>query len=364
MIGTMPVPLESRKAAESFRTALLAWYDTHGRTLPWRVKSTQQHADPYHVWLSEVMLQQTTVPAVIPYFGKFVDKWPSVHDLAAAPDDAVMAAWAGLGYYARARNLLKCARIVSAELGGRFPSELEALKKLPGIGDYTAAAIAAIAFDRVATVIDGNVDRVVARHCAIETPLPAGKAEIRTHATALYEAGNPTRPGDFAQAMMDLGALICTPKSPKCALCPVSATCAGRLRGVAAELPRKAPKKVRPKRYGYVYWIEREDGAVLLEKRPGRGLLGGMTGFPTSDWGDHISAIKLRDNTTMMDGVMVRHVFTHFELTLYGVRAGANHSQSNDYFWVSATDVETTTANMPSLFRKFYRMVAATHGKD
>lgn len=362
MTGTMPVPLKSRKAAESFRAALLSWYDTHGRTLPWRVKNAGQLADPYHVWLSEVMLQQTTVPAVIPYFGKFVDKWPSVHDLAAAPDDAVMAAWAGLGYYARARNLLKCARVVSAELNGCFPSGVEDLKKLPGIGDYTAAAIAAIAFDRVATVIDGNVDRVVARYCAIETPLPAGKADIRTHATALYEGGKVTRPGDFAQAMMDLGALICTPKTPKCALCPVAATCAGRLRGVAADLPRKAPKKVRPKRYGYVYWIERADGAVLLEKRPGRGLLGGMTGFPTSDWVDHISAIKLRDNATMMDGVAVRHVFTHFELTLYGVRLSESDGKIEDgRFW---SWPDAVVEAMPSLFRKFYRLVAVAHGKD
>jgi A/G-specific adenine glycosylase len=270
--------------------------------------------DPYRVWLSEVMLQQTTVPAVIPYFHRFTVLWPTVTALAGADDAAVMAEWAGLGYYARARNLLKCARVVAGEHRGAFPDTTEALRALPGIGPYTAAAIAAIAFGRAETVVDGNVERVVARLHAVETPLPAAKAELAAHAAALTPR---ERPGDHAQAMMDLGATICTPRAPACGICPVMGWCAARRAGIAADLPRKAPKKAKPVRAGTVYVVRRRDGAVLLETRPETGLLGGMLGFPGTDWREEApeAAPPLPAHWRALPGE-VRHTFTHFHLRL------------------------------------------------
>jgi A/G-specific adenine glycosylase len=317
------------------------------------------------------MLQQTTVPAVIPYFGKFVDKWPTVQDLAAAADDDVMQAWAGLGYYARARNLLKCARVVTEQHGGHFPQSYEALIALPGIGDYTAAAILAIAFNVPATVIDGNVDRVVARYFAVSEPLPDSKPLIRRHATFLFEEQDGCgRPGDFAQAMMDLGATICTPRSPDCRLCPVASGCEGFKGGMAASLPAKRPKKIPPRRAGYVYWIINCKGDVLLEKRPVKGLLGGMTGLPTTEWVDwpdvadkwpeisHISAIKTCKTLGMGDAVVVRHVFTHFRLELRGVFLHApvsGFSLPEGLFWAPLSSI--AKIGFPTVFKKFVRLV-------
>ncbi|RDC69906.1 A/G-specific adenine glycosylase [Rhodovulum sp. 12E13] len=294
--------------------ALRAWYDGHARDLPWRVPPGAGHrADPYRVWLSEVMLQQTTVAAVIPYFHRFTALWPTVAHLAAAEDAAVMAEWAGLGYYARARNLLKCARTVAAELGGAFPDTAEGLRALPGIGPYTAAAIAAIAFDRPETVVDGNVERVMARLHAVETPLPAAKPVLAAHAAALTPQ---ERPGDHAQAVMDLGATICTPRSPACGICPVMRWCRARAAGLAAELPLKAPKRAKPTRLGLVYVARRADGAVLLETRPDGGLLGGMLGFPCTDWAEARPPEAPPLTAEWRASGEVRHTFTHFHLRL------------------------------------------------
>ena len=299
--------------------ALLEWYDRHARVLPWRVGPADHRAgirpDPYRVWLSEIMLQQTTVAAVKDYFNRFTTLWPTVEALAGAEDATVMGEWAGLGYYARARNLLKCARVVTDELGGQFPDTVDALQKLPGIGPYTAGAIAAIAFDRPAVVVDGNVERVMARLFDIHTPLPAAKPELTERAAALTPQ---TRPGDHAQAVMDLGATICTPRRPACGLCPWRDGCLGRLNGTAAELPKKTPRKPKPIRFGTVYIARRIDGALLLETRPDKGLLGGMLGWPGSDWTkgttpDHQPPIRAEWKTLPTEA---RHTFTHFHLRL------------------------------------------------
>ena len=297
---------------------LLDWYDAHARVLPWRVAPADHAAgvrpDPYRVWLSEVMLQQTTVAAVRDYFHRFTARWPSVGDLAAADDAAVMAEWAGLGYYARARNLLKCARVVAGDHGGRFPDTEAGLLTLPGIGPYTAAAIAAIAFDRPAAVMDGNVERVMARLFAVTDPLPGCKPLLKTHAADLTPHH---RPGDHAQAVMDLGATICTPRNPACGICPLRAPCAARAQGIAADLPRKSPKKPVPTRHGLIYLVRRTDGAILLETRAPSGLLGGMLGFPTTDWADTPPPEAPPLDTPWHDpGLEVRHTFTHFHLRL------------------------------------------------
>ena len=297
--------------------ALLAWYDVHARVLPWRVGPAERAAgvqpDPYRVWLSEVMLQQTTVAAVKEYFRRFTTLWPTVGALAAAEDAAVMGEWAGLGYYARARNLLKCARVVAGELGGRFPQDAEALMELPGIGRYTASAVASIAFDKPETVMDGNVERVVARLYDIHAPLPLVKRELYALAADLTPW---RRPGDHAQAMMDLGATICTPRSPACGICPLRDSCAARAAGTAADLPVKSEKKAKPVRLGYLYLARRSDGALLLERRPDRGLLGGMLGWPGSEWtGDPQDDPPLEADWQELTGE-VRHTFTHFHLIL------------------------------------------------
>jgi len=299
---------------ESLSGQLLTWYDAHARVMPWRVSPQDRAAgvrpDPYRVWLSEVMLQQTTVAAVKDYFHRFTARWPTVAALAAAEDAQVMGEWAGLGYYARARNLLKCARAVVADFGGRFPDTREELLTLPGIGPYTASAIAAIACDQPATVVDGNVERVISRLHLVETPLPAAKTEL----TALAARLTPmTRPGDYAQAVMDLGATICTPRSPACGICTWADACAARARGMQSDLPRKTPRPEKPTRHGTL-WLGHRDGAILLERRPDTGLLGGMLGIPGDGWdGQGGPAPAPADWQEIGE---VRHTFTHFHLIL------------------------------------------------
>ena len=298
--------------------ALLAWYDRSARVLPWR-QPPGIRADPYAVWLSEIMLQQTTVKAVIPFYRKFLARWPGVSDLAAADLNEVLAAWAGLGYYSRARNLHACARAVVERHGGNFPQNGAALLALPGIGAYTAAAIAAIAFDQPATAVDGNVERVVARLFAVREPLPGAKPEIKRLAATLTPA---RRAGDFTQAMMDLGATICAPRTPSCAICPLFGAClAARLR-VAASLPVKAPKKERPVRHGSAFVAIRADGAVLLRRRAPKGLLGGMLEVPSTEWlASPISRVSPNADAPFPAewrriGGTVSHTFTHFQLEL------------------------------------------------
>ncbi len=297
---------------------LLVWYDTHARALPWRLRV----ANPYKTWLSEIMLQQTTVAAVKDYFKKFIVLWPTVQHLAAASTEDVMKAWAGLGYYARARNLHACAKIVAAELKGIFPSSVEELQKLPGIGPYTSAAIAAIAFDMPAAAVDGNVERVISRYFAIEEPLPSSKPRIRKETELLVPQ---KRSGDFAQALMDLGATICTPKSPACNICPWTDECSGRIRGIAATLPRKAKKEKLPTRFGHIYWIENSKSEVLVRTRASKGLLGGMTEFPSSDWlRDKKPEFAAPFESEWQQSGLVEHTFTHFhlELTVWKTRTG------------------------------------------
>jgi len=338
--------------------ALLAWYDRHARVMPWRIGPADRAAglrpDPYRVWLSEVMLQQTTVAAVRDYFRRFTDLWPTVTDLAAADDVDVMAAWAGLGYYARARNLLKCARAVAQEHGGRFPDTREGLLALPGIGPYTASAIAAIAFDEPATVVDGNVERVMARLHDIHTPLPAAKPEL----TALAARHTPaSRPGDYAQAVMDLGATICTPRNPACGLCPLRSPCLARQNGTAAELPAKTPKKTQPTRLGLVYVARREDGAWLVETRPPQGLLGGMIGFPGSDWSDAPAPAPPAQAEWQDIGAEARHTFTHFHLrlTILSATLPLDASPLRGHFVPAA---EFRPAALPTVFRKVHDLAS------
>ena len=333
---------------------LLAWYDAHHRDLPWRVAPAEFARGgrplPYHVWLSEIMLQQTTVEAVKPYFSAFLAKWPDVQALAATPVEDVMRAWAGLGYYSRARNLKACANLVAALPGG-FPDTEEELRALPGIGAYTAAAIAAIAFDRRAAVVDGNVERVTARLFDIRTPLPGAKREIRTAVEALVPG---KRPGDFAQAMMDLGATICTPKRPRCMLCPLRGDCRALASGDPELLPLRAPKADRPKRTGVAYVATTADGAILMRTRPEKGLLGGMTEVPNAGWsekrGGRIDPGPPLPAAWRRVGA-VAHVFTHFALDLEVLRADMAAAEPlPGHRWVAAHDVPGEA--LPSVMKK------------
>jgi A/G-specific adenine glycosylase len=333
---------------------LLAWYDRHARQMPWRTSPADRargiRPDPYRVWLSEVMLQQTTVATVGAYFQRFTARWPTVAALAAAHDAEVMAEWAGLGYYARARNLLACARAVVARHQGRFPETSAALQTLPGIGPYTAAAIAAIAFDEPATVVDGNVERVMARLHALQTPLPAAKAALHALARAL----TPTqRPGDHAQAVMDLGATICTPRSPACGLCPWADACQGRALGIAAELPRRLAKPAKPVRRGTLWLARRADGAWLVETRPASGLLGGMTGFPGTDWDGASHPEPLAADWQPLGEV--RHTFTHFHLILQIMGAKlANPVRARRGTFRAPHEVQPDS--LPTLMRKAFAL--------
>ena len=339
----MPVDSGSEPSA-----ALLTWYDRHARRLPWRATGATT-PDPYRVWLSEVMLQQTTVAAVKSYFEAFTTRWPGVADLAAAPDDAVMSAWAGLGYYARARNLIACARAVAAN-GGQFPDTEEGLRALPGIGRYTAAAIAAIAFGRRAVVVDANVERVVTRLFALAEPLPSARPEIGRLADRLTPI---VRAGDFAQAMMDLGATICTSRNPACALCPLTDDCRARKTGAPDAYPRKAPKAARPARKGTIFWLQSDD-AVLLVRRPARGLLGGMRALPTGPWqADDPGLTEAPADALWHDMGTGRHVFTHFALE-YRLMAARVSSRSNVGEWWPIIEIET--AGLPTLFARAARL--------
>jgi A/G-specific adenine glycosylase len=378
-------------------TALLAWYDRHRRVLPWRAPPGER-ADPYRVWLSEIMLQQTTVRAVAPYYARFLARWPNVRALAAASLDDVLKAWAGLGYYARARNLHACARVVAERHGGAFPASEAELRTLPGIGGYTAAAIAAIAFDQPASPVDGNIERVVARLFAVTKPLPDAKAELRGLTRALTPQN---RAGDFAQAMMDLGATICTPKRPACALCPWNDSCAAHVRGDAETFPHRSPKREGDLRRGAAFVARRADGFLLVRTRPPKGLLGGMTEVPTTAWtkdfveGDAVSSAprffsplpggersasakgasrvrgKGRRNSVRsvpphpnplphgergidwrrVPGV-VRHVFTHFplELSVYVAEVPKGAPVPQGTRWIGLAELAGEA--LPSLMRK------------
>lgn len=341
---------------------LLDWYDAHARDLPWRTAPAARQLgvrpDPYRVWLSEIMLQQTTVAAVKDYFRKFTTRWPTVADLAAARDDEVMAAWAGLGYYARARNLLKCARVVAEEFGGRFPESREALLTLPGVGPYTASAIAAIAFDAPETVVDGNVERVMARLHDIHAPLPGSKKVLTERAADLTPQD---RAGDYAQAVMDLGATICTPRNPACGICPLRDPCVARASGTAAELPKKSPKKPKPVRQGVAYVARRQDGAWLLETRPPEGLLGGMLGWPVTDW---IEVEAPRDNPPIEavwrdPGLEARHTFTHFHLRL-AIRTAILPLEAEPLRGEFVAQDIFHPADLPTLMRKVFDLADAT----
>ena len=303
--------------------------------MPWRAEPGE-HADPYHVWLSEIMLQQTTVAAVGPYFLRFLERWPTVTALAAADLDEVLTEWAGLGYYARARNLHRCAGVVVQHHAGKFPESESQLLDLPGIGAYTAAAISAIAFDAPATVLDGNVERVIARLDAVTDPLPGVKERLRRHAAALTPQA---RPGDHAQAMMDLGATICTPRKPKCLTCPWMGECRARELGIAEELPRKTPKKPRPIRRAAAYWCLDADGRVLVRRRPEKGLLGGMIEVPSDAWIEDAAEPKLPGDGApgpmdwrRLPG-LVRHTFTHFHLELTVFAGRMETDPPGDLFW-------------------------------
>ncbi len=343
--------------------ALLAWYDRHRRKLPWRAKP-DEHADPYRVWLSEIMLQQTTVKAVGPYYARFLTRWPDVHALAAAPLDEVLKTWAGLGYYARARNLHACARAVVDRHGGEFPPSEAALRALPGIGDYTAAAIAAIAFDQCSSPVDGNIERVIARLFAVALPLPAAKPQIRRLAQSLTPQH---RSGDFAQAMMDLGATICTPKKPACALCPWNDVCSARARGEAEIYPHRMPKREGVLRRGAAFVARRADGYILVRTRPPKGLLGGMTEVPTTEWTqdfDEATALPQAPRFSLASSKpkaktvwrrtagVVRHVFTHFplELSVYAAELPAETPAPAGLRWTPLAELAGEA--LPNVMRK------------
>ncbi len=347
----MPRPKPTPRPGPSeatITTLLLEWYDRSRRTLPWRALPGEA-VDPYRVWLSEIMLQQTTVAAVKPYFLRFLDVWPTVGVLASAPRETVMREWAGLGYYARARNLHDCAMAVADRFGGVFPSTEAALRELPGIGDYTGAAIAAIAFGQPATVVDGNVERVVSRLFAVETPLPEAKPLIRRLTGELVP---PTRPGDFAQATMDFGATLCTPKSPACGICPVRPLCHAQAKGLERELPRRLPKASRPRRFGATVVVQRPDGAILVRTRPETGLLGGMAEFFGTPWTENVAdpalLLSVADIALVPKGA-IDHVFTHFALRIEvysGQSSGAEAPTGCRWVPLSALEKEPLSSLM------------------
>ena len=347
-----PDLMKTAKDISKMQASLLAWYDSAGRTLPWRIRPEDRTAgvtpNPYAVWLSEIMLQQTTVPHATPYWEKFLGEFPTVTDLANAERDRILTLWAGLGYYARGRNLHKCAQIIRDEYDGQFPQSEAALLKLPGIGPYTAATIAAICFDEATNIVDGNVERVISRIFCVKTPLPKGKSELRRLAGTL---ASPNRPGDYGQALMDLGATICTPRSPKCGTCPWESFCQARKDGVQTEYPKKIKKAKLPTRYGAVYVLTHKE-KVLLRQRPDKGLLGGMMEFPGSHWGGTppppLDGAPSERNWEKCK-TRVRHVFTHFELYLDVYRAESS-SPHIDGVWAVLENI--TDYALPTVMKK------------
>ena len=336
---------------QSLSVQLLEWYDDHGRDLPWRVRgNSARKPDPYLVWLSEIMLQQTTVAAVKPYFQRFVELWPTVRGLASADEAQVMSEWAGLGYYSRARNLIKCARIVAWERGGEFPSDQSELLSLPGIGPYTAAAISSIAFDRRATVVDGNVERVIARMRLVRSRTSAAKKEIRV----IAEEMTPTeRVGDYAQALMDLGATVCRPRNPNCEICPWMECCMARNAGVQNSIPEPRRKNAKPVRTGTAFVARRQDGAWLLERRPEKGLLGGMLGWPCSGWDGRESWMTRSDHGWKSVDGEVLHTFTHFHLQLsVKVADIEDAADAGDGMFIDSSEFDPRS--LPNLMRKVY----------
>lgn len=354
--------LKSRNiTTEEVAQDLLSWYDMHHRKLPWRA-DPNTFADPYHVWLSEVMLQQTTVATVGPYFEKFLKKWPRVEDMAAAELDEVLSAWAGLGYYARARNLYKCAQLIVSDYKGQFPKTEQELLKLPGVGPYTAAAIAAIAFGEAATILDGNVERVISRLFNIHDPLPKSKERLRAMATTVTPQ---KRAGDYAQAIMDLGATICTPTSPKCILCPIRPACAAFEAGCQSELPKKLPKVPKPVRQATMFFL-RSGEQIYVRKRPTKGLLGGMLELPSTAWNEGVAtpdeilkATPFKGDWQLHEGV-VRHVFTHFKLELTLMSLILDEGQRPNFeqgYWINLSEIEEVA--LPTVMRKAIKHVVS-----
>jgi A/G-specific adenine glycosylase len=355
MVRRKKAPERAAKVPAGRATLLLAWYDRHRRVLPWRAQEGER-SEPYRVWLSEIMLQQTTVKAVGPYFEKFVARWPTVEALGKASLDDVLRMWAGLGYYSRARNLHACAVALVAEYEGRFPDTEAGLRSLPGVGPYTAAAIAAIAFDHPTMPVDGNIERVVSRLFAVEDELPKAKPQIQALAQTLLLEG---RSGDAAQALMDLGAAICTPKKPACVLCPLTADCASRARGDQETFPRKAPKKTGALRRGAAFVVTR-GAEVLVRTRPAKGLLGGMTEVPTSEWIADQDDARARKQAPTLAGLapwrrkvgVVTHVFTHFplELVVYTSQVPARTRAPEGTRWVPVATLADEA--LPNVMRK------------
>lgn len=338
--------IETDNTPSAIRDAMLDWYDAHRRDLPWRSNPCDT-PNPYHVWMSEIMLQQTTVQAVKPYFKKFIKLWPTIQDLAKASQDEVLKQWAGLGYYSRARNLHKCANMLVNEFNGVFPQDVTSLKTLIGVGDYTAAAIRSIAFNKSATVIDGNVDRVISRIYRIDTPLPQSKPLIKKYAESLFEGKNTKRPSCFAQSLMDLGAGICTPKAVRCELCPITDYCEGHKHEDGALYPKRLKKKPLPQKHAYVF-LNVTSGMIEVEKRAEKGMLGGMQGFPTSEW------IDIKEDLPKTHGQVfetsVKHVFTHFALTLHPVIKLTNSLNMIEFEKVN--DI-----GLPTLFKKVWKIM-------
>jgi len=338
------------------QAVLLDWYDRSGRELPWRIRPEDRAKgripDPYAVWLSEIMLQQTTGAHATPYWRKFLDHFPTVSDLANADRDRVLTLWAGLGYYARARNLHQCAQIIRDEHGGIFPKTESELLKLPGIGPYTGATIAAICFDEPTNIVDGNVERVISRIFALEKPLPKAKSDLRKLAAPL---ASQIRPGDYGQAIMDLGSVICSPTSPKCEICVWQKFCQAYDKGTQTDYPKKIKKKPLPIRYGAAFVLYSQD-AVLLERRPDQGLLGGMMGVPGTEWGgqpkDPLLSAPVETKWQICDGE-VHHVFTHFELRLKvyvaNIKSRPNLEKINGE-WASINTLENYA--LPTVMKK------------
>ena len=351
MVNRVSTTRTTKASHNAISGKLLHWYEEHARTLPWRTgpkdRARGSTPDPYAVWLSEIMLQQTTVATVTPRFGEFLTRWPTASDLAAAPLDDVLGAWAGLGYYARARNLHRCAQAITSEYGGVFPDTEEALRALPGIGAYTAAAIASIAFDRHAIVIDGNVERVTARLCALDAPIKKAKRAIREYAEGYWPA---KRSGDFAQALMDLGATICTPRSPHCQTCPISSECKAFQKGTPEAYPLKAPKQAKPTRYGAAFLLMNDAGEVLFERRPDNGLLGGMLGLPGTEWtgrAPDASFAKAPEKGRWRLAGQARHTFTHFHLILDVFKKHSRHKPQASEIWLAPD-----AARLPTVMKK------------